>query len=124
MPNVYYFLILVLILLIIISWKFLDRYNFKDYHIVQLSILEHLLNDYINLVLQNKIRILQRQHDLNPESKVNSIKTYEKKISKLVSISTLEIIQILPPKTRRYLLKNIGGKALSIMISNHIKQNL
>ena len=57
---------------------------------VSLSSLNTILTVYKDNVLIPKIKVLQKEHDLNPESKSNSIKLYEKQKEELINNSVQE----------------------------------
>lgn len=112
------------IIVIVILLVILNRSNqSKDDYFVNMAILERIINDYVTIVVNNKVDQLQKDHDLNPESKVNSIKLYEIKVNELISKSVIEIIKLLSIDTRKYFKKKFTNQALGLLITNHIKQN-
>ena len=81
-----------LIALIVIILVILLRKNttpIEEFN-VSLSSLNTILTVYKDNVLIPKIKILQKEHDLNPESKSNSIKLYEQQKEELISKAVQE----------------------------------
>ena len=81
-----------LIALIVIILVILLRKNttpIEEFN-VSLSSLNTILTVYKDNVLIPKIKVLQKEHDLNPESKSNSIKLYEQQKEELISNAVQE----------------------------------
>ena len=112
------------ILVLIILFKVLSAKDSKDEYFVNMAILDRIINDYVTLVINTKINHLQISHDLNPESKVNSIKLYETKVNTLIADSVAEIVKLLSNNTKKYLRSKFTNEALYILITNQIKSIL
>ena len=78
---------LIVIILIILLRK--NTTPIEEFN-VSLSSLNTILTVYKDNVLIPKIKVLQKEHDLNPESKSNSIKLYEQQKEELISKAVQE----------------------------------
>lgn len=98
--------------------------NSKDEYVINLSILERLIDDYVNTVLIKEIQQNKRQYNLDPESKINSVLAFEKKCNDLIGVASLEILKMISPKTLKYLSIRFSDESLALLIINKIKQTL
>ena len=92
----------------------------KDVFLINLAVLDHVIDDYIQIIFNSKIEQHKVLYNLNPESKVNSIKSYKNKVNVIISESTIEIIKLLTKQVRRNLKKSFSDKSLALYISNKI----
>jgi len=97
--------------------------NTKDEYVINLSVLEHVIDDYITMILEKKIQTVRRNYNLDPESKINSIIAFEKRVNEIISESSMEILKLIAPKTLKSLRQRFSNKSLALLIINRIKQN-
>ena len=125
-------LLLALLLLIVVSliqvillmiYKEIYSRN-KDEYIRDLSILERVIDDYVEIVLKKKIQTEKKNYNLDPSSRINSILSFEKKINQILSDSSVEILKMLSRKTSKNLRKRFSNNSLALLIINRIKQSL
>jgi hypothetical protein len=112
---------IVIIFLVIISLR--KDTNAKDEFLVNLSVLERVIDDYVQIVYNQKIEVLRSQHNLNADSKINSIKLFESKTNEVLKISTIEVINLLTRYTKKQLLKRFSSRSLALFISNKIRSS-
>ena len=98
--------------------------NSRDEYVISMSTLERVISDYVTVVLTKEIQSLRKDHNLNPESKLNSIIAFEKKVNDVVSESSYAIMKMLAPKTLKTLQKRFSNNSLALLIINKIKQEL
>jgi hypothetical protein len=111
------FLLLIIVFLILNQ----KRSETKDEFLINLAVLDHVIDDYVQIVYQSKIDKLKLAHNLNPESKLNAIKSYENKVNILISETTVDIIKLLTKQTSKQLRKRFSDKSLALYISNKIR---
>lgn len=119
MFSIEYLLVCIIILLVLILFKNQNSIS-KDIFLINLAVLDHVIDDYIQIIFNSKIEQHKVLYNLNPESKVNSIKSYKSKVNTIISESTIEIIKLLTKQVRRNLKKSFSDKSLALYISNKI----
>lgn len=119
MFSIEYLLVCIIILLVLILFKNQNSVS-KDIFLINLAVLDHVIDDYIQIIFNSKIEQHKVLYNLNPESKVNSIKSYKSKVNAIISESTVEIIKLLTKQVRRNLKKSFSDKSLALYISNKI----
>lgn len=90
-----------------------------DEFLVVAKILESIVDNYKIAIFDYKIKQLQSQYDINPNSQVNSIKIYKEEVNKLVASSTKDIINnYFSSDLRKILYKYYNATSLSMIILN------
>jgi len=97
--------------------------NSRDEYIINISVLEHIIDDYYNMILEKDVQRVRKKYNLDPESKVNSIIAFEKQVNELITKSSVDIIKMLTPRIRKCLGKRFSDNSLALIIINRIKQN-
>lgn len=98
--------------------------NSKDEYVINLSVLERVIDDYVNTILSKKIQQDKKNYNLDPESKLNSVLSFEKKVNEQISEASIDILKILSPEVSKSLSKKFSRKALALLVINKIKQML
>ena len=98
--------------------------NSKDEYVINLSVLERIIDDYVNTILSKKIQQDKKNYNLDPESKLNSVLSFEKKVNENISEASIDILKILSPEVSKSLSKKFSRKALALLVINKIKQML
>jgi len=98
--------------------------NSKDEYVINLSVLERVIDDYVNTILNKKIQQDKKNYNLDPESKLNSVLSFEKKVNEQISEASMDILKILSPEVSKSLSKKFSRKALALLVINKIKQML
>lgn len=114
-------ILIVLVLILVILLK--KEPESKEDFLINLAVIERVIDDYIQIVYNPQIDYLRTQHNLNPESKLNSIKSFEIKVNDITKVSTLEIMNILSKYTKKQLLKRFSSRSLALFISNKIRNS-
>ena len=96
--------------------------NSRDEYIINISVLEHIIDDYYNMILEKDVQRVRKNYNLDPESKVNSIIAFEKQVNELVSKASVDIMKMLTPRTAKCLKKRFSSNSLALLIINRIKQ--
>jgi len=96
----------------------------KDEYIRDLSILERVIDDYVEIILKKKIQAEKKNYNLDPASRINSIISFEKKINQIFTESSVEILKLLSKRTAKNLRKRYSDNSLALLIINRIKQSL
>ena len=109
---------IVILLLVLINQK--KDIN-KDEFLINLAVLDHVIDDYVQIVYVNKIEVLKKLHNLNPESQLNSIKSFEIKLNNLTKETTMDIIKLLTTHTSKQLRLRFSDKSLALYISNKLR---
>lgn len=107
------------IILVLILKK--DDGDSKDSYLINVAILERVIDDYVTLVVDKEIELLRRQHNLDPESKINSINSFELKVNELLKVSVVEIIKLLTKDIRKYFKVRFSDRSLALLITNRVK---
>lgn len=115
---------LIIIEFIIILYLYNRSKKSIDDFQLAIVILNQLIEDYTSVILVSQIKYLKSQHDLNKESKTNSIKLYQEKINKLLSKSVVDIINQLSPQIKRILLRNYSVKMFALVIQHRLQQQI
>lgn len=121
MINIEIILLVAVILLILVTNILNQKSETKDEFLINLAVLDHVIDDYVQVVYVSKVTILKTMYNLDPTSKVNSIKSFEAKLNELVKDSTLEIIKMLSKQTSKNLRKRFSDKSIALYISNKIR---
>jgi len=114
-------IIIVLLILIVIILILNQKNESKDEFLINLAVLDHVIDDYVQIVYLGEIEKLRLLHNLNPESKLNSIKSYEAKVNVLITTTTMDIIKLLSKQTSKQLRKRFSDKSIALYISNKIR---
>ena len=93
----------------------------RDTFIIAITVLEHIIEVYYAAIFSKKKELLARQHDLNPESKVNAIVSYQKKVNELTVESVSEVVKLLTSEHMRTLRIYFSYKSLALFITNKLK---
>ena len=112
----------VVLILALLAVYFFNRTS--DRSIVILAALDVTIINYCNAVFSKKVKELAKQHNLNPESKMNSILSYHRKIGELTTESTIEIMKLLSSDVRNILSIYYTDKTLALIISNKLNDSL
>jgi hypothetical protein len=100
--------------------------HFKDLEsefVINYKVLLEVIELYKESILLNKLQILQRQYDLNEQSKTNSRQAFEKAKNELISESVKIIIKDhLSKKCTNSLLNHYNIDSLSLLIITHLKR--
>ena len=91
---------------------------------INITIMERVIDDYVELVLKNEIASIKSNHDLNTQSPTNSIKLFNTKKNELVAQTTIKIINLLSRENRKYLLRKFTDQTLGLMITSRILQHI
>ena len=76
----------------------------KDNFTVSSHILETIVEEHKILILNDEIKKLKKEHDIDPNSKTNSIELYNEKYNKLLNKASKEIFRKISPNTLKTLL--------------------
>jgi hypothetical protein len=98
--------------------------NYKDDYIINLSVLERIIDDYVNTILIKEIRQIKRKYNLDPESKINSVLAFEKKCNEIISEASLEILKMITSKMSKSLYRQFSKESLALLIINRVKHTL
>jgi hypothetical protein len=96
----------------------------KDEFLINLAVLDHVIDDYVAIIFSTKLKSLGLLYNLDPESKLNAIKSYEKKINETVAQSTKEVIDLLSKKTKTNLQQRFSDKSIALYITNKLKTSI
>ena len=121
MTNVIISVLLVCIILILFIQN--KKVSTQDEFLINLAILDHVIDDYIAIVYSTKIKNLGMLYNIDPESKVNAIKSYEKKVNETIAESTKEIIELLSKSTIKYLKIRFSDKSIALHITNKLRNS-
>lgn len=123
MINVFLLIIFIIVcILIFISIYFFNR-NIDRITIVS-DVFNTTITNYCEAVFLKKVKELSKQHNLNPDSKTNSILSYQKKLNELISDATIDIIKLLPKYVRNVLSIYYTDKSLALIISNKLRHTI
>lgn len=114
-------IVLVLVLFVLLNKE--GKIETKDDFLINLAVLDRVIDDYVQIIHNAKIDVLRSMHNLNPESQVNSIKSFEVKVNETIKTSTIEIMNLLTRTTKKTLLKRFSSRSLALFISNKIKNS-
>ena len=115
---------LILNVLYIIFNKTTKKHNidFKDEYLIYTTVLEQVINNYKTLVLDEKVTNLRKNYDIDPQSKTNAIKIYQKEYNELLRQSSIEIMgKHLSKNTRDKLLEFYSEESLILHILNLLR---
>ena len=118
-----FILLTVVQIVLILIYKSIFK-NSKDEYVINLSVLERVIDDYVNTILSKKIQQDKKNYNLDPESKLNSVLSFEKKVNENISEASIDILKILSPEVSKSLNKKFSRKALALLVINKIKQML
>ena len=118
-----FILLTVVQIVLILIYKSIFK-NSKDEYVINLSVLERIIDDYVNTILSKKIQQDKKNYNLDPESKLNSVLSFEKKVNENISEASIDILKILSPEVSKSLSKKFSRKALALLVINKIKQML
>ena len=118
-----FILLTVVQLVLILIYKSIFQ-NSKDEYVINLSVLERVIDDYVSTILSKKIQQDKKNYNLDPESKLNSVLSFEKKVNENISEASIDILKILSPEVSKSLSKKFSRKALALLVINKIKQML
>ena len=118
-----FILLTVVQVVLILIYKSIFK-NSKDEYVINLSVLERIIDDYVNTILSKKIQQDKKNYNLDPESKLNSVLSFEKKVNENISEASIDILKILSPEVSKSLSKKFSRKALALLVINKIKQML
>ena len=118
-----FILLTVVQIVLILIYKSIFK-NSKDEYVINLSVLERVIDDYVNTILSKKIQQDKKNYNLDPESKLNSVLSFEKKVNEQISEASMDILKILSPEVFKSLSKKFSRKALALLVINKIKQML
>ncbi len=118
-----FILLTVVQLVLILIYKSIFK-NSKDEYVINLSVLERVIDDYVSTILSKKIQQDKKNYNLDPESKLNSVLSFEKKVNENISEASIDILKILSPEVSKSLSKKFSRKALALLVINKIKQML
>ena len=118
-----FILLTVVQIVLILIYKSIFK-NSKDEYVINLSVLERVIDDYVNTILSKKIQQDKKNYNLDPESKLNSVLSFEKKVNEQISEASIDILKILSPEVSKSLSKKFSRKALALLVINKIKQML
>ncbi len=125
--NIWYILILILLILFInlfiilrTTFKKKEKVD-KDQFTIYTFILNQVIEDYKKLVFSNNLNELQKKHNTNPKSETNAIKLFLKKKNNLLESSTKDILKSLNKDTYLNLLKFYSENNLILYIINILK---
>lgn len=97
------------------------RFTEKEY-VVCMKNLDYIVTSYIKMKLNPAITKLQSGHDLDPESQVNSIKSYQKQLDELFRESCKDIINnYLSVDHRKTLNRYLSESSLILIIITSLK---
>jgi hypothetical protein len=96
----------------------------KDEFLINLAVLDHVIDDYVQIILNTKLKSLGLLYNTDPESKLNAIKSYEKKINETIAQATQEVIGLLSKKTKKTLQKRFSDKSIALYITNKLRANI
>ncbi len=94
----------------------------KDEFLVVSHILENLIEEYKAIILSDQIIKLQKQHDIDPNSKTNAIDLYNEKYNKLIKRSSKEIFRTLSKSVLNKLLSYYTQDGLILHIIYLLKR--
>lgn len=115
-------IILLFYISVIISFRnTLKKFN-KDEFLVNNHLLENIVNTYKDIILEDKQAHLKASHDINPDSKTNSIKLYNAKYNDLLKDSSKEIFRQLSKTTLNNLLTYYSKNGLILHIIHLLKR--
>lgn len=117
------FLVLFILLVVVLTILYLHRRS-ETRFTVSIAVLENIIDTYCSVVFLKKVESLAKEHNLDPNSKINSIVKYNSEIKKLISISTVEIMKLITPEIRHILSLYYTKNALALIISNKLKKTL
>lgn len=115
--------ILIVLLVVVLTILYLHRRS-ETRFTTSVAVLESIIDTYCSVVFLKKVESLAKEHNLDPNSKINSIIRYNTEIKKLISISTVEIMKLLTPEIRNILSLYYTKNALALIISNKLKKTL
>ena len=118
-----FILLTVVQVVLILIYKSIFK-NSKDEYVINLSVLERIIDDYVNTILSKKIQQDKKNYNLDPESKLNSVLSFEKKVNENISEASIDILKILSPEVSKSLSKKFSRKSLALLVINKIKQML
>lgn len=118
--NILIFAIVCVLFFTILSIYFFNR-NIDRITVV-CDVFNTTITNYCDVVFLKKVKELAKQHNLNPDSKMNSILSYQKKLNNLISDTTVDIIRLLPNHVHTILNIYYTDKALALIISNKLSQ--
>ena len=118
-----FILLTVVQIVLILIYKSIFK-NSKDEYVINLSVLERIIDDYVNTILSKKIQQDKKNYNLDPESKLNSVLSFEKKVNENISEASIDILKILSPEVSKSLSKKFSRKSLALLVINKIKQML
>jgi hypothetical protein len=118
------FLSLFSFLIIIILFGIIKYFrDLESEFVINYKVLLEVIELYKESVLLNKIRVLQKQYDLNEQSKTNSRQAFEKAKNELISESVKIIIKDhLSKNCIKSLLNRYNVDGLSLLIITHLKR--
>lgn len=123
--NIYLIIVPTLLLSICLILQIMARSRLifkEEEYIVATKHLELMINCYKTSVLDPKIAILQRNHDLDKNSQVNSIKSFEELHNKLISQCAGEILKKHVNKnSRKILAKYFSEDGLILFVITNLK---
>lgn len=114
-------ILVIIILILVILLNQTKENNTKEEFLINLAVLDHVIDDYIQIVYNSKVEVLRKLHNLDPASPLNSIKSFETKMNTLLSETTMDIIKLLTKQTSNQLRKRFSDKSLALYISNKIR---
>jgi len=111
----------IFIILLIILNQQKDRKDFT--FVISYDIFNNIITNYIEIIFIPKVNYLKTIYNLDKDSKVNSIKSFNEEIDKIISESVKEIIQkYTSKKCLKSLLKYHNINGLSIIIALQLKK--
>lgn len=96
----------------------------KDEFLINLAVLDHVIDDYISIIFSTKLKGLGKLYNIDPESKLNAIKSYDKKVIETIAESTQEVINLLNQRTKKELQMRFSDKSIALYITNKLRNNI
>lgn len=86
-----------------------------------LHTLDHVVESYIQQVFIIRLNLLKSKYNLDPKSRVNSIKLYQKEFKNLLKSSSLEIVNYISKDVYDSLLKYYSEDGLFLIIISKLQ---